>query len=433
VAEHCAFDVFHPPSMERVDDCVHCGFCLPACPTYQLWGEEMDSPRGRIYLMRLGLEGGATMDDTFVGHFDACLGCMACVTACPSGVRYDELIAATRAQIERNYDRGLSQRLFRWLIFALFPSPARLRVAGLLGWVYQRLGGRRSLALTGLDTWLPPRVLALDALLPRIDLRGLTARTPARTIPAGDAPPRRRVGLLTGCVQQVFFGDVNAATVRVLAAEGCEVIAPPEQACCGALQVHAGREADAAERARALIDVFAAADVDTVVVNAAGCGSSLKEYRHLLRDDPDYAPRAKVFAAKVRDISELLDELVPQAPRHPLPGRIAYHDACHLAHAQGVRAQPRRVLRSVPGLELAEVTDGELCCGSAGIYNLVQPEPAAELGRRKAAAILATGASAVVTANPGCMLQLRRYLDLPLYHPVQVLDAAIRGAGLPAP
>jgi len=433
VAEHCAFDVFHPPSMERVDDCVHCGFCLPACPTYQLWGEEMDSPRGRIYLMRLGLEGGATMDDTFVGHFDACLGCMACVTACPSGVRYDELIAATRAQIERNYDRGLSQRLFRWLIFALFPSPARLRVAGLLGWVYQRLGGRRSLALTGLDTWLPPRVLALDALLPRIDLRGLTARTPARTIPAGDAPPRRRVGLLTGCVQQVFFGDVNAATVRVLAAEGCEVIAPPEQACCGALQVHAGREADAAERARALIDVFAAADVDTVVVNAAGCGSSLKEYGHLLRDDPDYAPRAKVFAAKVRDISELLDELAPQAPRHPLPGRIAYHDACHLAHAQGVRAQPRRVLRSVPGLELAEVTDGELCCGSAGIYNLVQPEPAAELGRRKAAAILATGASAVVTANPGCMLQLRRYLDLPLYHPVQVLDAAIRGAGLPAP
>ena len=348
-------------------------------------------------------------------------------------MRYDELIAATRAQIERNYDRGLSQRLFRWLIFALFPSPARLRVAGLLGWVYQRLGGRRSLALTGLDTWLPPRVLALDALLPRIDLRGLAARTPARTIPADDAPPRRRVGLLTGCVQQVFFGDVNAATVRVLAAEGCEVIAPPEQACCGALQVHAGREADAAERARALIDVFAAADVDTVVVNAAGCGSSLKEYRHLLRDDPDYAPRAKVFAAKVRDISELLDELVPQAPRHPLPGRIAYHDACHLAHAQGVRAQPRRVLRSVPGLELAEVTDGELCCGSAGIYNLVQPEPAAELGRRKAAAILATGASAVVTANPGCMLQLRRYLDLPLYHPVQVLDAAIRGAGLPAP
>ena len=433
MAEHCAFDVLHPPSMERVDDCVHCGFCLPACPTYQLWGEEMDSPRGRIYLMRLGLEGGATMDDTFVGHFDACLGCMACVTACPSGVRYDELIAATRAQIERNYDRGLSQRLFRWLIFALFPSPARLRVAGLLGWVYQRLGGRRSLALTGLDTWLPPRVLALDALLPRIDLRGLAARTPARTIPADDAPPRRRVGLLTGCVQQVFFGDVNAATVRVLAAEGCEVIAPPEQACCGALQVHAGREADAAERARALIDVFAAADVDTVVVNAAGCGSSLKEYRHLLRDDPDYAPRAKVFAAKVRDISELLDELAPQAPRHPLPGRIAYHDACHLAHAQGVRAQPRRVLRSVPGLELAEVTDGELCCGSAGIYNLVQPEPAAELGRRKAAAILATGASAVVTANPGCMLQLRRYLDLPLYHPVQVLDAAIRGAGLPAP
>jgi glycolate oxidase iron-sulfur subunit len=424
------FDAFHPPSADRIDDCVHCGFCLPACPTYDLWGEEMDSPRGRIYLMRVGLEGGTAMDATYVSHFDRCLGCMACLTACPSGVRYDELIEATRSQIERNYTRPLGDRAFRRLIFELFPHPARLRVAAVLGWLYQRLGGRRLLTFTGLDAWLPRRALALDALLPRVSLRALRERTPPLTRPEG--APRRRVGLLTGCVQQVFFGDVNAATVRVLAAEGCEVVAPPQQSCCGALMVHAGREDAAAEQARRLIDAFAEAEVDTVVVNAAGCGSSMKEYGHLLRDDPHYADRARAFSASVRDVTELLDELVPRTVRRPVPGRVAYHDACHLAHAQGVRSQPRRVLRSVPGLELAEVPGSEQCCGSAGIYNLVQPEPAEELGRRKAAAIMATGAAAVVTANPGCLLQLRRYLDLPLYHPVQVLDASIRGAALPA-
>ena len=423
------FDAFHPPSPERLDDCVHCGFCLPACPTYTLWGEEMDSPRGRIHLMRLGVEGGITaLDDTVVGHFDACLGCMACVTACPSGVKYDELITATRAQIERNHRRALPDRLFRALIFALFPHPARLRVAGVLGWLYQRLGGDRLLRLTGVDAYLPPRLHALSQLLPDVRLRDLARRDPERV--AAQGPPRRRVGLLTGCVQRVFFGDVNAATTRVLAAEGCEVVAPADQACCGALELHAGREPAAADRARRLIDVFERAQVDTVVVNAAGCGSSLKEYGHVLRDDPAYADRAAAFSARVRDVTELLDELEPRAPRAPVRLRAAYHDACHLAHAQGVRAEPRRVLRTVPGLELAEVADPDQCCGSAGIYNLVQPEAAEDLGRRKAAAIRATGAAAVVTANPGCLLQLRRYLDLPLYHPVQVLDAAISGTPL---
>jgi glycolate oxidase iron-sulfur subunit len=426
---HGVFDAFHPPSTDRVEDCVHCGFCLPTCPTYALWGEEMDSPRGRIYLMRLGLEGNAEMDDVYVSHFDACLGCMACLTACPSGVRYDELIEATRSQIERNFDRTPTDRAFRWLIFTLFPHPARLRVAAVAAWLYQRLGGSRLLAWTGIEHYLPRRLRALDALLPQLSLRALRARTAAVTPAQG--PRRRRVGLLTGCVQQVFFGDVNAATARVLAAEGCEVVAPPEQVCCGALMVHAGREQAAADNARQVIDTFEAADVDTVVVNAAGCGSSMKEYGHLLRDDPGYAERAKAFAAKVRDVTELLDELEPRAERHPVPGRVAYHDACHLAHAQGVRAEPRRVLRAVPGLELAEPADPEICCGSAGIYNLVQPEPAEELGRRKAAALLSTGADAVVTGNPGCLLQLRRYLGLPLYHPVQVLDASIRGVDLP--
>jgi glycolate oxidase iron-sulfur subunit len=380
-ADFGVFDVFHPPSADRLDDCVHCGFCLPACPTYNLWGEEMDSPRGRIHLMKLGLEGGIdALDDTVVGHFDACLGCMACVTACPSGVRYDELITATRAQVERNHRRAPLDRLFRALIFALFPHPARLRVAAVLGWLYQRLGGDRLLDLTGISAYLPPRLRALSGLIPDIRLRDLTRRTPALSRPAG--APRRRVGLLTGCVQQVFFADVNAATARVLTAEGCEVVAPEDQACCGALEVHAGREATAADRARRLIDVFERAEVDAVVVNAAGCGSNLKEYGHLLRDDPAYAERAAALAAKARDVTELLAELEPLAPRHALPLRVAYHDACHLAHAQGVRAEPRRLLRAVPGLELAEIAEPDQCCGSAGIYNLVQPEPAEQLGRR---------------------------------------------------
>jgi glycolate oxidase iron-sulfur subunit len=424
-----AFDPHHPPSADRLDDCVHCGFCLPTCPTYSLWGEEMDSPRGRLYLMRMGLEGEVAMDDVFVGHFDACLGCMACVTACPSGVRYDELIEATRSQIERNYERGAADRLFRWLIFALFPHPARLRVVAVLGWLYQRLGGSRLLALTGLEHYLPRRILALDALMPDIALHDLRTRLPTETPAVGER--RRRVGLLTGCVQRVFFGDVNAATVRVLAAEGCEVVVPADQECCGALMVHAGREEAAVEQARRLIAAFEQAGVDTVVVNAAGCGSSMKEYAHLLRDEPDgWAERAKAFSAKVRDVMELLDELEPRAARAPVRGRVAYHDACHLAHAQGVRVEPRRVLRSIPALEVADVADPDICCGSAGIYNLVQPEPAEDLGRRKADAIRATGAGAVVTGNPGCLLQLRRYLDLPLYHPVQVLDAALRGGEL---
>ncbi|MPZ88497.1 MAG: 4Fe-4S dicluster domain-containing protein, partial [Nitriliruptorales bacterium] len=425
-----AFDAHHPPSTARIDDCVHCGFCLPTCPTYALWGEEMDSPRGRIYLMKLGLEGGTDMSDVFVGHFDACLGCMACVTACPSGVRYDELIEATRAQIERNHPRSRGDRLFRSLIFALFPHPARLRIAALLGWLYQRLGGDRLLRFTGLDTWLSPRLRALSELLPDVRLSDLRRRTLARTPAQAPGASPRRVGLLTGCVQRVFFAEVNAATVRVLSAEGCEVVAPPGQRCCGALMVHAGREDEALAYARMLIDTFDEAGVDTVVVNAAGCGSTMKEYGHLLRDDPAYAERAQAFSRKVRDLSEVLDELGVQTPRQPLAARVAYHDACHLAHAQGVRAEPRRVLRAIPGLEVAEIADPEICCGSAGIYNLVEPEPAAELGRRKAASILATGAQAVVTANPGCLLQLRRYLDLPLYHPVQVVDASIRGKDL---
>ena len=422
-----AFDAKHPPSEELIDDCVHCGFCLPTCPTYILEGNETNSPRGRIYLMKLGNAGEVPMDKQFVANFDACLGCMACVTACPSGVKYDQLIEAVRPQIERNWARTRADRLFRFMIFSLFPYPARLRPAAFFGTLYQRLGLRRLLASTGLLTRLPARLRAMEALLPALSLRSVIATQPAFTPAIGT--PRHRVGLLSGCVQRVFFGDVNAAATRVLAAEGCDVIAPRNQQCCGALSSHAGREEEAKERARRLIDVFETADVRSIVVNVAGCGSSMKESPVLLRDDPAYAGRAVAFSAKVRDISELLDELGPVAPRHRINARVAYHDACHLRHAQGINAQPRAVLGAIPGLDVMDIPETDICCGSAGIYNLVQPEPAEELGRRKVQQIATTDPDAVVTSNAGCLLQIRRYLDagVPLFHPIQLIDAAIRG------
>lgn len=421
------FDAHRPPSQELVSDCVHCGFCLPACPTYALTGEEMNSPRGRIYQIKLIGEGQAPLDAAAVNHFDACLGCMACVTACPSGVQYDQLIESVRPQIERNWARTRSDRAFRGLIFRLFPYPRRLRLAAVFGSLYQRLRIRDALARSGLLKRLPARMRALEALMPDVRLRSAMRRVPDRTPALGTA--RRTVGMVTGCVQQVFFAQVNEATVRVLTAEGCEVVAPRAQGCCGALSEHAGREDEAADRARRLIDVFEPLNVDAVVVNVAGCGSSLKEYGRLLADDPDYRARAAAFAAKVRDVSELLAELTPLAPRHPVSARVAYHDACHLAHAQGIRNQPRAVLRTVPGLDLVDIPEADMCCGSAGIYNLVQPVAAEELGRRKAKNVLSTEPDAVVTANPGCLLQIGRHLDrdLPVLHPVQIIDASIRG------
>jgi glycolate oxidase iron-sulfur subunit len=252
-----------------------------------------------------------------------------------------------------------------------------------------------------------------------------------RRLPGGQGTPEpvRRVGMVTGCVQSVYFGDVNAATARVLAMEGCEVVIPADQGCCGALMEHAGEEETALAYARRMIATMEQADVDTVVINAAGCGSALKEYGHLLREDAAWAGRAAAFATKVRDISELIDELEPRAPRHPIPARVAYHDACHLAHAQGVRREPRSVLREIPELELVELSEPDICCGSAGIYNLLQPDAASDLGVRKAATVAAVAPDALVTSNPGCLLQLKRHLavDLPLLHPVQMVDASLRG------
>ncbi len=424
------FDDHHPPAPELIDECVHCGFCLPTCPTYVLWGEEMDSPRGRIYLMKLGNAGMADMNDTYVRHFDRCLGCMACMTACPSGVQYDKLIEATRAQIERNYPRSLPDKLFRRMLFALFPHPNRLRALAAPLWIYERSGLRRLLQRSGILEVLPARLKAMEALLPPISSTALRNPVPRRLAAKGER--RLRVGLLLGCVQRVFFGDVNAATARVLQAEGCEVIAPPEQTCCGALMVHAGQESDALALARRTIDLWERENIDLLVINAAGCGSTLKEYGWLLRDDPQYAERARQFSAKCRDISEVLAELEPRAPRHPLNLTVAYHDACHLQHAQGVREQPRKALRSIPGLQIREIPEAAICCGSAGIYNMVEPEPAQQLADRKVQNVLATGAQVLATSNPGCLLQISNGLKraghpMPAVHPVELLDASIRG------
>ena len=421
-----AFDAHRPPSAALAGDCVHCGFCLPTCPTYVLWGEEMDSPRGRIYLMQAGLEG-EPMGDAMVGHFDACLGCMACVTACPSGVQYDKLIEATRAQVERRHRRAPADRLLRSAIFALFPHPRRLRLLrGPLS-AYRRSGLQRAVQRSGVLTRLSPSLAAMEALAPPVRP---APRLPERVAARG--PRRAVVGMLTGCVQREFFPRVNAATARVLAMEGCDVVIPRSQGCCGALSVHNGRESEAMAFARRTIDVFEAAGVEHVVVNAAGCGSSMKEYAELLADDPAYAERAARFAGSVRDVSELLAELGPVAPRHPLPVTVAYHDACHLGHAQGVRAQPRALLRAIPGLELREIADPEICCGSAGVYNVLFPQAAGELGDRKAHSVLATGAELMVTANPGCLMQVAASVErlggrLDLAHTVEVLDASLRG------
>jgi glycolate oxidase iron-sulfur subunit len=391
---------------EYTRDCVHCGFCLPTCPTYVLWHEEMDSPRGRIQLMEARLDGTVALNRTVVEHFDRCLGCMACLSSCPSGVRYDRLIETTRAVVEDEHDRRRIDRLVRSLLFQVLPHPGRLRTALRLA----PLG--RALPLPG-----PLRPLA-ELAPPWRSTEAPPALTPAA------APRRARVGLLTGCVQSVVFGDVNAATARVLAADGYEVAAPP-QGCCGALSVHAGRLEEGKSLARRLVATFE--DVDLVVVNASGCGSHLKELGWLLDDE-----RAAAFSAKVRDVGELLRETEPRARRHPLPLRVALQDSCHLRHAQRLPLASLTSLARIPALEVVEPAEQDLCCGSAGIYNVVQPQAARELGDRKAAHVLATGAQAYASANPGCLVQVSTALrrarrPLPAFHPVELVDASIRG------
>ena len=418
--------------VDLISDCVHCGFCLPACPTYASWGDEMDSPRGRIDLMKGVREGSLELDATVVEHFDACLGCMACLTACPSGVRYDLLIEATRAQIEKNHRRSFADALFRNLIFALFPYPRRLRLAALPLALYVRSGLQRLVRASGLLRRLPARLAQLDALAPPVAGRSKLAEFyPART-----SAQRLRVALIAGCVQRVFFPNVNAATIRVLTAEGCDVLVPAQQGCCGALSLHSGRADEAKRFAAKLIAVFERERLDAIVINAAGCGSTLKEYGELFAADPVMRERAAAFAGKVRDVNEFLAELEPIATRHPLRGRVAYHDACHLAHAQRIRTQPRALLAAIPGLTLCEIPSGDQCCGSAGTYNLFEPESAVEIGERKVDNVLSTNADLLASANPGCTLQItsllhKRNVSLRAAHPIEILDASLAGGTLP--
>ncbi len=416
-----AFDPHRPPEQDVVDDCVHCGFCLETCPTYVLWGAEADSPRGRIVLVNDGLNRDEPLSDAMVTHFDRCLGCMACVTACPSGVRYDRLIERVRPQVERHHRRTPADRALRRLLFETLPHPKRLRAL-----VPMLAAGRR----LGMDRRLPERLAAVAKVAPQAPTgRAAKARVPELTPAIGTT--RGRVGLLLGCVQRVFYPGVHRATVHALSAEGFEVVAPTAPDCCGALEFHSGEEPAAVRRAQETIAVFAQAGVDHVIVNAAGCGSAMKEYGDLLD-----TPEARAFSEKVRDVSELLASVPPRAPRGPVPLRVAYHDACHLAHAQGVRRAPREVLRSIPRLELVEVgAERDVCCGSAGIYNLVQPEAAAELGARKARHLIETGAQAIAAGNPGCAAQLDVHLrqlgcPLPIHHPVELLSRSIEAASL---
>jgi glycolate oxidase iron-sulfur subunit len=377
---------------ELIADCVHCGFCLPSCPTYRLWNEEMDSPRGRIYLMQGLVDGSIELSDTVVEHFDRCLGCMACVTACPSGVQYDRLIETTRSHVERHHSRAFGERLLRTVVFSVFPHRRRLRAALLL---------RRLPA--------PGPLAALRAVAPP----WAAPQWPPERL-SNDGPS---VALVAGCVQSVVFGDVNAATARVLHAEGYDVHVPRAQSCCGALHAHAGRLEDGVRRAHSLARDLGG--YDYVVTNAAGCGSHLKDHG----------------IENAVDVSELLG--ARRAPRRPLPLRVAFQDSCHLAHAQAIREQPRALLRSIPGVEVAEPAEQAICCGSAGIYNLVQPEAARELGDRKAGHVLATGADVYATANPGCLVQVTTALHrlgqpLPAVHPIELVDASLRGEAAPA-
>ena len=418
----------HGLSVEGVNQCVHCGLCLAYCPTFSELGTEMDSPRGRIFTIKSLAEGRMSLTDSAVEHLSLCLDCRACETVCPSGVPYGRLIEVAKAEIERQRPGGTVRRGFRWLNFGLLlghPRIMRAAAAGLR--LYQASGLQTLVRRSGLVKWLPGTLPAWEALLPPMPRAADRKPLPARI--AAEGEQRGRVALLTGCIQSVVFGAHNRATARVLARNGYEIVAPPEQGCCGALNAHGGDHARAVDMAKRTIAVFEAARVDAVVVNTSGCGAHMKGYGALLAEDPAWAERARRFAASVQDISELLAKAPLRGPLRAVPMTVTYHDPCHVVHGQKIKKEPRALLAQVPGLHLVDLPESDWCCGSAGIYNLTQPEMAARLLARKVGHIESTGAQAVVTANPGCILQIQQGLrergrEVSVLHLVEILDQA---------
>jgi len=423
----------HGLSVEGVNQCVHCGLCLAYCPTFSELGTEMDSPRGRIFMIKSLAEGRMTLSDSTVRHLSLCLDCRACETVCPAGVPYGRLIEAAKAEIERDRPGTLGRRLFRWLNFGLLLGhPRLLGLAASGARFYQASGLQRLVRKSGLVRLLPGTLPAWEALLPPVPAKSERAAPPPVT-PA-EGPRRARVALLTGCVQSVIFAAHNRATARVLAKNGCEVVVPQGQGCCGALNAHGGDHERALAMARRTIDAFEAARADAVVVNTSGCGAHMKAYGHLLADDRAYAERAGRFAASVRDLAEFLAQEPLRGPLAPVPLTCTYHDPCHVAHGQKIKSEPRQLLAQIPGLRVVELTESDWCCGSAGIYNLTEPEMATRLLHRKVSHVLATGAEAVVTANPGCILQIQAGLGahespVRVMHLVEILDRAYGGPG----
>ena len=414
---------------DKTIKCIRCGFCLDACPTFRLTGQETRGPRGRIYLVRSWRENVIPFDSDVVDALDSCLGCRACETACPSGVPYGEILEEARAHIEANHLRPNTQSFARQQLLSTLTDPGKLvlslKAAGLFGKLTNgKMPGFAAKLLSGSSD--------ASVSLPTPQGEARVHNLPERSAAKGEK--RYRVGMLAGCVMRVLYGGTNAATVRVLQANGCEVIAPESAGCCGALHLHTGFHPEAVERMKKLIDAFTPhlSELDAVVVNSAGCGSTMKEYGTLLADDPAFCQRAQAFAAKVRDVSEWLAEIGLTAPTKPLNATVSYHDACHLAHGQRVRLQPRQILKAIPGLNLVELDESDTCCGSAGIYNITQPEMARQLLDRKIANIKATGASIIATGNPGCLAWIQQGakeagLKLRICHPVELLAEAYEG------
>lgn len=419
------------PDYGEILRCTHCGLCLENCPTYRILGLEADSPRGRIYQMRAVAEDRYEVNADFAEHMNVCLACRACETACPATIGYGQLVEAARWQAVATLPMGWRERLLRSLVFRqLFPYPRRLRVAARLLWLYQRTGLQHIIRRTGLLNRLWPSAAQAETVAPRIPKRFFHPARSQFYLARGKA--RATVALFSGCIMPLVYGSTNEATVRVLQHNGCHVLVTEGQVCCGAIHGHAGERSLAKTVARKNIDAFLKHKVDAIIVNAAGCGVTLKEYGELLKDDPQYADKARQFSDKVKDISEFLVELGPVPPRGKVPARVTYQDACHLAHGQDVRSQPRALLKSIPGLELVEMQGSDQCCGSAGIYNLVRHDFSMKVLQDKMVHIQAVEPQAIISANPGCMLQLeigcqQAGLHVPVLHIVDLLDRAYRG------